>query len=101
MKKFFHILGWALSVYGIIGYVAWTLLKGHDRSILSYGGFFGTFLMLWVNPFFWIGLFILSRSDKRRNTDGKPVWKRLFAIYISTSFVAIGVGIVLAILTKS
>jgi len=100
VKKIFNILGWVLSIYGILGYVTSTLLKGHEGSILSYGGFFGTFLMLWVNPFFWLGLIILSQTDKRPDTDSKPVWRKLYAIYIITSFGAIAVAVMLAMLTR-
>ena len=96
--KVYRVLGGILSVYGIIGYVAYVLKK-----VIEEGTFPATISALFMfafNIFLWAGLILLWRADKNENPDKKSKWLKAIKVYVTLSLTIIIAMLALPIIVR-
>lgn len=96
--KVYRIIGWALLLFGIVGYFTRLLFQGLSGQLQ----FNMVMLTREVSGFFlnipvWIGLVLLWRANKNQNPAHKSIWLRVFLIYAIIAALVVGVIIALAV----
>ena len=96
--KVYRVLGGILSIYGVIGYVAYVINKLVEEGPFS--AIINALLMFAFNIFLWAGLIFLWRADKNENPNGKSKWSTVINVYVLFSITAIVVALAFPFLVE-
>lgn len=89
--KVYRVLGGIVSIYGVIGYVAYVIIKVVERG--TFPAIIAALFMFAFNIFLWAGLILLWRADKNENPNRKSKWSKVINVYVLFSIMAIAVAL--------
>jgi len=96
--KVYRVLGGILSVYGIIGYIAYVLKKLLDTGIVP--SIISALFMFALNVFLWAGLVLLWQADKNENPEKSSKWLKTIKVYFILSLTIIIAMLALPIIVR-